>query len=182
MDAAGPESPAAETPAAAPVENRRMRSFWQRAVARPWILVAWAVGAVVVVAVVTTVVLVSAPHPDTTLQLTTAESDAQIRNLLEDAPEHSIEISSLRGYSSYHGLDIWSGTNAFGSPCLIAAYRGSVLSEVRCTPEPAELIMDVSSSGDGFEGFDGLTGAGIIRFIHRGATVDAYVYLLQGTG
>jgi hypothetical protein len=45
----------------------------------------------------------------------------------------------------------------------------------RCAPFPADLILDVSFSGGGF---DVLAGDGIIRFILRGDTVDAYIYLL----
>jgi hypothetical protein len=39
-------------------------------------------------------------------------------------------------------------------------------------------MMDVSSSGDGFEGFEGRAGDGIIRFVLRHDTVDAYVHLM----
>ena len=69
--------------------------------------------------------------------------------------------------------------NAFGSPCLVAVNRaGDYLSQVRCAPFPADLIMDVSFSGDGFDGVDVHAGDGIIRFILRGDTVDAYIFLL----
>lgn len=39
--------------------------------------------------------------------------------------------------------------------------------------------MDVSSIGDDFEG---LPGQGIARFIHRGDSIDAYLYLLSEAG
>ena len=94
-----------------------------------------------------------------------------------------MDASTLRAYGSYLGLDIWSGTNAYDSPCLVAVHRANdVLSEGRCAPSPAELIMDVSSSGDEFEGFDGVAGDGIVRFILRGDAVDAYVHIMPGTG
>jgi hypothetical protein len=100
----------------------------------------------------------------------------------EEAQWFEIDPSTFRSYGSYLGVEIWSGMNAFDSPCLVAVHRvNDTLSESRCAPSAAELIMDVSSSGDGFEGFegfDGLRGDGIIRFILRGDTVDAFVHLL----
>ncbi|MET0843717.1 MAG: hypothetical protein ABWY23_07690 [Mycetocola sp.] len=38
-------------------------------------------------------------------------------------------------------------------------------------------VLDVSSSGDGFEGFEGRAGDGIVRFMLQGDAVDAYVHL-----
>jgi hypothetical protein len=38
--------------------------------------------------------------------------------------------------------------------------------------------MDVSSFGDGFDGFEGRAGDGIVRFVLRDDAVDAYVYLI----
>jgi hypothetical protein len=94
-----------------------------------------------------------------------------------------IEASTLRGYGSYLGLEIYSGVNAFDSPCLVALHRASGnLSDVRCAPAPADLMMDVASSRDGFEGFEGRAGDGIIRFVLRDDTVDAYVYLIPEAG
>ena len=90
-----------------------------------------------------------------------------------------IDPSTLRSYGSYLGLEIWFGVNAFDSPCLVAVLRASNnLSELRCAPPTADLIMDVSSSGDGFDGFEGRPGEGLVRFIFRGDTVDAYVRLI----
>jgi len=157
------------------------RSLWRRATATWWTRLAWAVGALVVAGgIVATVRLVSAPRPSATLPATAAEADNRVRELVvEEVPWLEIDTSTLRAFGSYLGLEIWSGVNAFDSPCLVAVHRANdVLSEGRCAPFPADLIMDVSSSGDGFEGFDGVAGNGIIRFILRGDTVDAYVHLM----
>jgi hypothetical protein len=146
-----------------------------------WSRLAWAGGALIVAGgIVATALLISAPRPEATLHRTAAEADNQVRRLVAvEARLLEIDTSTLRGYGSFHGLEIWSGVNAFASPCLVAVHRASGnLSEWRCAPFPADLIMDVSSSGDGFEGFDGLAGDGIIRFMLRGDTVDAYVYLM----
>ena len=143
--------------------------------------IAWSVGALVVAGgIITTVLLVSAPRPDATLQPTEAEADDLLRTLVaEDAPWLEIDTSTLRPFGSYRGLEIWFGVNAFDSPCLVAMHRANdTLSEWRCAPSPADLILDVSSTGDGFEGFDGVAGDGIIRFMFRGDTVDAYLYLM----
>jgi hypothetical protein len=135
---------------------------------------------VVAAAVAGTVLLVSAPRPDATLHATAAQADDQVRRLVvEQAPWFEIDASNLHAYGSYLGLEIWSGTNTFDSPCLMAVNRANnTLSEARCAPSPAELILDVGSSGDEF---DGLPGEGIVRFILRGDTVDAYVYIMQVT-
>jgi len=140
--------------------------------ATSWRRLAWAAGALVV-AGLATALLVSAPRPDATLYPTAAEADN------EGAARRAIGTSTLRSYGPYLGLEIWSGVNEFDSPCLVAVHRANgSLSGARCAPAPADVIMDVRSSGDGFEGFDGIAGDGIIRFILRGETVDAYVYLL----
>jgi hypothetical protein len=131
--------------------------------------------------IVTTTLLLSAPRPEATLHPTGAAADDQVRGMvsLEEPSRLMIEASTLRGYGSYLGLEIWSGVNTFDSPCLMAVHRASGnLSEARCAPAPADLIMDVSSSGDGFEGFEGRAGDGIIRFVFRDDKVDAYVYLI----
>jgi len=185
-DRVAPESPRSTGPAPpAPAKKGRARSLWQRATATWWSRLAWVAGALVIVAaVVATVAITSAPRrPDATLHPIAAEADIQVHRLVvQDAPWLEIDASTLRAYGSYLGLEIWFGTDAFDSPCLVAVHRASdSLSDGRCAPPPAELFMDVSSSGDGFEGFDGIAGDGIIRFIHRGDTVDAYVYIMPGT-
>ena len=167
-----------------PVRQGSSRSLWRRATVTRWSRLAWAVGALVVaVGIVTTVILVSAPRPDATLRAITAEADNRVRELVvQEVPWLEIDTSTLRAFGSYLGLEIWSGVNAFESPCLVAVHRANdVLSEGRCAPPAADLIMDVSSTGDGFEGFDGVAGAagdGMIRFVLRDDTVDAYVHLM----
>jgi hypothetical protein len=173
--AAGTE--AAPTAAPEPLRTGKegsSRSLLQRATAMGRSRLAWAGGALIIAGgVVATAFLISAPRPDATLHPTAAAADDLVRS------RAAVEASTLRGYGSYHGLEIWSGVNALDSPCLVAFDRASGrLSEMRCAPFPAELIMDVSSSGDEIKGFDGLAGEGIIRFILRGDTVDAYIHLM----
>jgi hypothetical protein len=179
-------APEPTEPAAAPpsqpvkaVKEGSPRS--QRTTATRWNRLAWTGGALVTAGgIVATTFFLSAPRPAATLHPTAVEADKQVRELVAvEVPLFEIDTSTLRAYGSYRGLEIWSGVNAFGSPCLVAVHRASgSLSDARCAPAPADLIMDVSSAGDGFEGFDGLPGNGIIRFMLRGDTVDAYVHLM----
>lgn len=158
------------------------RSSWQRATATRWGRVGLTAGAVAVIAgaVVATVLIVSPRHPDAVMRQTAAEPDGLVRGLVAgEAAWVEIDLSTLRAYGSFRGLEIWSGTDTFGSPCLISVNRANdTLSDMRCAPAPAELIMDISSTGDDY---DGLGGEGLIRFIHRGDSVAAYVHLMPGT-
>lgn len=176
----GPE-PESRTPAT-PVPAGRLLSLWQRMIATRSSRLVWAASALVVVgsAIALSVILVTAPRADATLHLTTVAPDDLVRDLV--ASEESwvrIEDSTLRGYGSFRGLEIWSGTDAYGSPCLMSVNRANdTLSDLRCAPAPAELFIDIASRGDDY---DGLPGEGLIRFIHRGDTVDAYVHLMPRT-
>jgi hypothetical protein len=177
-------STSTESAPSQPVKESPLRSLLQRATRTGRGRLAWAAGTLVVaVAIVVTALLISA-RPDATLRPTGAEADDQVRTLVLADPMRRYEIdpSTLRAYGSYHGLKIWSGLNAFGSPCLVAVNQArDYLSIVRCAPFPAEVIMDVSFSGDGFDGFHGFdmrADDGIVRFIFRGDSVDAYIYLL----
>lgn len=149
-----------------------------------WSRLGWVGGALVLaVGIIMTILMLSAPRPEATLYPTRAAVDDQVRELVEGVPMLLVEASTLRGYGSYLGLEIWSGVDRFDSPCLVAIHRASGnLSKARCAPAPADLIMDVASSGDGFEGFEGRSGDGIIRFILRDDKVDAYVYLMPEEG
>lgn len=172
---AGESAADSEAPAdAAPIEHPVPK--WRR--------LGWIGGALVLAGgIVMTILMLSAPRPDATLHPTRAAVDDQVRELVEGVPMLLVEASTLRGYGSYLGLEIWSGVDRFDSPCLVAVHRASGnLSEARCAPAPADLIIDVASSGDGFEGFEGRSGDGIIRFILRDDKVDAYVYLMPEEG
>lgn len=175
-----PEPGRAIAPLSQPVKESSLRPLLRRAMRTWWGRLARVAGMLVVAAaIVVAAFLISAPRPDATLRLTAVEADDQVRTLVtsaERAGRYGMDPSTLRAYGSYHGFNVWSGVNAFGSPCLVAVHRAfDYLSRARCAPFPADLIVDVSSSGDGL---DIPAGDGIIRFIRRGDTVDAYVYLL----
>ena len=177
-ESATPPSPVVDPGAAASAKEGWSRSLWRRATATRLRRVAWGVGSLVGVgAVVATVVLLSVPRPDATLPRTAAEADDQVLRLVRDELSLlEIDGSTLRAYESYLGLELWSGENAFDSPCLMAVERSKdAVSEATCAPPEADLFIDVSSSGDSF---DGHPGDGIVRFILRGDRVDAYIYSL----
>ncbi|MCU1447509.1 hypothetical protein [Cryobacterium sp.] len=184
--AAQPPTPAAPpAPGAnAPAKDVSSRSERQGETATWWRLLAWVAGALVVAGgIVVTVLLVSAPRPDATLRAIPTGSDERLRTLVVEETILEIDPFTLRAFGTYRGLEIWSAENAYDSPCLVAMLRANdTLSESRCAPPPADLIMDVSSTGDGFDGFDGLDGDGIIRFIFHGDTVDAFVHLVPAAG
>lgn len=180
-EAQGPHSPGPAVAALSqPVRDSSLGSLLRRATRTWWGRLVWVAGMLVVAAaIVVAALLILTPRPDATLRLTAVEADDQVRTLVSSAERaggYEIDPSTLRAFGSYHGFNIWFGVNAFGSPCLVAVHRAfDYLSRARCAPFPADLIVDVSSSG---EGLDIPTGDGIIRFIRRGDTVDAYVYLL----
>ncbi|MET0843719.1 MAG: hypothetical protein ABWY23_07700 [Mycetocola sp.] len=172
-----PTGPATDPPF--PPRESWSRTLIQRATATRRSRIAWSVGGLVMAVGIASTVLFVSTRPDATLHPTGTEADDDVRRLVVgEAAMFAIDPSTLRAFGSYLGLEIWSGMNAFESPCLVAVLRASnTLSELRCAPPPADLIMDVSSSGDGFEGFEGRPGEGLVRFIFRGDTVDAYVHL-----
>lgn len=158
---------------------RRVTSGWRRLTGRSRLTCTG--GALVAAgAILATVVAISAPRPDATLHRTAVEADSEVRRLVaEQAAWLKIDTATLSSYGTYLGLEIWSGVNAFDSPCLVALHRANFsLSESCCAPSAAALIMDVSSSGDGFDGFPGITDDGIIRFMAHGDAVDAFVYVM----
>ncbi|MGY4857737.1 hypothetical protein [Cryobacterium sp. AP23] len=183
--AAGPEAARLSRPAKAGT----LRSLLHRATATWWSRLAWAVGALVVATgIIAAVFLASAPRPvealrpaaSVTLQPTPGEPDQELQRMVDEgAPWFAIDTSTLRAYGSYLGLEVWTGVNAYGSPCLLAAHRANKnLAEARCAPPAADLILDIESAGDGFVGFEGLPGDGIVRFIQRDNTVRGDVYLM----
>lgn len=178
----GPEGVASSRPAG---RDDLPRSFVQRMMATRRSRLAWTAGALVVAGgAVATALLGPAPRPDATLLPTGAAAGDRVRTLVAmEGPMFAIDTTTLRAHGSFRGLTIWSGVNAYDSPCLVAMHEASgSMSEARCAPSPADLVMDVSSSGDGFEGFEGLPGVGIIRFILHGDAVDAYVHLMPEAG
>jgi hypothetical protein len=115
-------------------------------------------------------------HPEATLRPTGSAPDTRVYGMLIYASELRIASSTLRSFGTYRGIETWVGEDAFGSPCLLAFDRSAdELLGAECTPPGAELITDVGvwPLWDRDFGAD-LPDGSVIRFVHRGDTVDVY--------
>ncbi|WP_137844863.1 hypothetical protein [Microbacterium sp. 2FI] len=174
-----PSLPVPETVAA---PDTPWRSLWRRATATRARRAAWGLACVVVVGSAVTVALLLMtvrPHPDATLQPTDASpNDAVIRMVASTAGEWEADVSTLRAYEPYLGMDLWYATNAWGSRCLFALQVArTIISEAHCAPAEAELFIDVSSWGDDF---DQLPVDGVARIVMRDDELDVFVYDVPG--
>lgn len=126
-------------------------------------------GAVAAVAIVVIMlIVVSQPRPDATLDQTGEPAGLDILVVVNSEPQYVIDGSTLRQHEGFRGWDIWSGYNAFGSPCLVAIAPDEQSVRVECTPEPAKLVVDTFP----YE----LPGGGMIRFILDDEQVDAWFF------
>ena len=93
-----------------------------------------------------------------------------------------VDTTTLRGFEGYRGLEIWAAEDVYGSPCLIVIHPSidRPLGD-ECTPPNTDLFTDatVSRLQEGDFG-DDLPAGSVIRFQHRGDSVD--VYLFPATG
>jgi hypothetical protein len=127
-----------------------------------------AIGALVAVVVVVTTVIVASPGPDATLEQTRANASLEVLQIVNREPHFEVEGSSLRAHESFEGWDVFSGSNAYGSPCLVVISQDAEWSRIECTPAPAELIADTFPASQ--------SDSRMIRFVLDGDTVDAWVY------
>lgn len=154
-------------------------SLWQEATSTRSRRQGVAAGAVVLaVALISTVVWAVTPHPDATLEAAVDESTAQLARLLPFAGQLEIDVSSLRAYESYRGVQPWSGVDAWGSPCLFLLERSSDnLLAAECMPREAPLLADIGAWP--YRGGDfakGLANGSIIRFHLAGDSVEVYLH------
>jgi hypothetical protein len=127
------------------------------------------VGAVAAVAaVVIMMIVVSQPRPVAALGQTGEPAGLDVLVVVNSEPQFVIDGSTLRQHQGFRGWDIWSGSNVFGSPCLVAIAPDRQWVRVECTPEPARLVADTFPYP--------LSGGGMIRFVLDGEYVDAWFY------
>jgi hypothetical protein len=136
--------------------------------------------------VVATVLLVSGPRPDAILPPSGVAPDEGLITMMQSegielglpnpagfASEMGIDLSTLRGFGDYRGIELWSAVNEFESPCLIAVHRESAdIIGRRCVPKGVELFVETM--------WHGLPGGERLRFHLRGDRVAAYLLAPDG--
>jgi hypothetical protein len=177
--AASTEAEAASKMARSPNSSR-----WQRMTSTGSGRVRLAVGAgVTAVVILWGGMWLLGPHPDATLRLTATEADREAVALLMNANSlWEIDPSTLKSYEEYRGVELWSGVDDVGNPCLLLFDRSAAsLLGMACAPQ-GDLIVDIGvwpSLDPDFAA--GLPDGSIIRFHHDGDTVDAYLITAPDT-
>ena len=154
------------------------RSLWQRLTAsrdRRGAFVAGALAAVLALAYA--VAWLVGPHPDATVHRIPDEADGVVLSLLSFLGTDA-ELSSIRGYEPYRGLEPWFAVDAQGFQCFMIIERSSrTVDGGNCVPPGVDLFADIGAwplLGDDF--MRGLPDGSIIRFHYRGDSVDVVVY------
>ncbi|MFD4959578.1 hypothetical protein [Microbacterium sp. NPDC058389] len=186
-----PDVSATPTSRQAAPEARALRGSTRRSG-----LIALAAGAFVASAgVLVAVVGPPGPPADTVLQPNGAEPDDRLLTLLRGeggtstidtrtASEMEIDLSTLRGFGTYQEVEVWSGVNAYGSPCLIGIHRPTddVVAR-RCVPAEADLFMDVPWDIQHGESMRRALPEGqVLRFSLRADVVEVHVLESEGAG
>ena len=102
------------------------------------------IGAVAAVAaVVIMVIVVSQPRPEATLEQTGEPAGLDVLVVVNcGTTVRDRWVHAARHTRDSRGWDIWSGSNVFGSPCLVAIAPDGQWVRMECTPEPAKLVAD----------------------------------------
>jgi hypothetical protein len=142
------------------------------------IAVAAAVAIAVAVAIHGVATLIG-PHADATLSATGAAADDLLIELVRNSGPIDIDLSTLRSFQPFRGVEPWYAVDDYGNPCLILIERSRErLVEAQCTPTEAELVADYGA-WPVLEPTAGLPYGSIVRFFHRGDTVEAFVHPAQ---
>jgi len=178
--------PADAEPAARPGEGRAASS-WRRLASsragRTWLAAGAGLAVVAVVAVAYGVAWLAGPHPDATLQPTNGEADLRVVGSMTWYLRE-VDVSTLRPYESFRGIQPWSAADSDGNPCLVLIERSTnMLLGAECTPPEGDLLADAGAwPAVRYEFGEGLPDGSIIRFhLHDGA-VDAFVHLAPTEG
>jgi hypothetical protein len=167
-----PEPPSSPESAASPSLARRLTSSPSRLVA-----VAAVVG-VAVIGVIYGVATLLEPRPDAMLSPTGGTVDDLLIGLVRNSGPIDIDLSTLESFETFHGVEPWSAVDDYDNPCLILIERSTQrLVEAQCTPPEADLMADFGTwPAYEFDIGDPLPDGSIVRFHHRGDTVEAFVH------
>ncbi|MDN4610010.1 hypothetical protein [Arthrobacter burdickii] len=123
------------------------------------------------------------PHSDATLHATEHEAD-DVVFLMLDVLGADVDRSSLRGYEPYRGVEPWFSVDRQGLQCFMIIDRsGPTVDGANCVPPGVDLFADIGAwplLGD--DSMDGLPDGSIIRFHHRGDSVDVSLYPASEAG
>ena len=167
-----PEPPSRPEPAARSSLVRRLTSSPSRLVGMA------TVAGVAVLAVVYGVATLLGPRPDATLSTTGATVDDLLVGLVRNSGPIDIDLSTLESFDTFLGVEPWSAVDDYGNPCLILIERSRQrLVEAQCTPPEADLMADFGAwPAYEYDFGDRLPDGSIVRFHHRGDTVEAFVH------
>ena len=179
---------AALPPDAAPSATGRpsAASGWRRVVSERSREIWLGAGAgVVVVAIGWGVAWLGEPRPTATLSSTAGRADEEVLALVaEPAGWFDIDTTRLRAYETYRGVEPWSARDEFGNPCLLLIDRAAdEVLEAACTPQEVRLIADIGAWPADVSDYafaEGLPDGTVIRFQHRGDTVDVSLIIAPG--
>ena len=132
--------------------------------------------AVIVIASVYAVTWLNEPHVDATLHPSGLQA-GRIPSLMR-AIGFDADVSLLRGYERYRGIEPWSFINPEGYQCLMAVdrYRTGVFN-TQCVPPGTDLFVDLGAWPEFSDDYaEGLPDGSLIRFHLREAEVDVFLY------
>ena len=135
-------------------------------------------------AVIYAVATLVGPRPDATLAPTAAAPDELLIALVRNSGPIDIDLSTLQSYETFGGIEPWYAVDDYGNPCLILIERSRErLVDAECTPAEADLVGDYGEwPAYEYDFGDGLPDGSIVRFQHRGNSVEAFVHPVPGSG
>lgn len=146
---------------------------------RLWLIAGVAAAAIALVYGVDWIV---GPRPDATMHPIAAEPDVWVVSQLEGLGPQAPYQSTLRAYEAYRGIELWSGLDVWGSPCLFGFDRSlTTMVFAECIPREGELFGDVGDWPHPME-FEGLAEGSVIRFQLLRDSVDVFVYAASDGG
>ena len=128
------------------------------------------------------------PRPSATLEATAAAGAAAAGEAGRDRwvvvssedelfADLTVDRRTLTPFGTFRGVDVWAADDELGNACLILVEQTTqrALQGV-CTPRSGELIADVGAWPRLDHDFaDDLVPGTVLRFQHRGTTIDAFV-------